>query len=113
MKHLILLIALISLTSCAGQKIEQKPLYKQVASVSEIIGERAILSAGKYSNYNVPADSLQKFKEYVFYLEIVDCGECTTKKAIVIAWAYTTGQIQRDQAKNANKFKYRKILTHK
>jgi len=110
MKHLILLIALISLSSCKGQKIDQKPLYKQVASVSDIIGERAILSAGKYSNYNVPADSLQKFKEYVFYLEITDCGECTTKQAIVIDWAYTTGQIQRDQAANAKKYKNRKVI---
>jgi len=113
MKKVLIILLLLIATSCSGQRIEQAPLYRQVASVSDIIGERAILSAGKYSNYNVPADSLQKFKEYVFYLEIVDCGECTTKKAIVIAWAYTTGQIQRDQAKNANKFKYRKILTHK
>jgi len=112
MKHLILLIALISFSSCKGQKIEQKPLYRQVASVSEIIGDRAILSAGKYSNYNVPADSLQKFKEYVFYLEITDCGECITKQAIVIDWAYTTGQIQRDQAENAKKYKNRKVFSN-
>jgi len=110
MKHLILLIALLTLTSCKGQKIEQKPLYRQVASVTEIIGERAILSAGQYSNYNVPAGDLEKFKECLFYLEITGCEDCNTKQAIVKDWAYTTGQIQKDQEALAKKYKGRKIL---
>jgi len=107
MKHLILLIALISFSVNA----QEKPLHRQVASVTEIIGERALLSAGKYIHFNVPIGDYEKSKECLFYLEITGCEECDTKQAIVIDWVYTTGQIQRDQEALAKKYKDRKILT--
>ena len=107
MKHLILLIALISFSANA----QEKPLHRQVASVTEIIGNRALLSAGKYIHFNVPVGDYEKSKECLFYLEITGCEDCDTKQAIVKDWVYTTGQIQRDQEALAKKYKDRKILT--
>jgi len=102
--------SLLMLFLCLAGFSQEKPLHKQVASVTEVIGERALLSAGKYTHFNVPVGDLEKSKECLFYLEITDCEDCNTKQAIVKDWAYTTGQIQRDQEALSEKYKERKII---
>ena len=111
MKKLLILLLLITV-SCSAQKTTQAKLYKKVATVSDIIGDRAMLSSGKYTNFNAPADDLEVFKEYVFYLEIVDCEDCPTKRVVILAKCLTTGQIQKDQETNAKKFSNRSVISN-
>ncbi len=111
MKNLLFtLLFCLSLFSCSAQKTTPKPIYRAVATVSDITGDRAILSAGRFTNYSVPNDSLELFKEYVFWMEIVDCGNCPTKKAVIIDKVYTTGQVQKDQETAAKKLSNRAII---
>lgn len=113
MKNLFLtLLFCLSLISCSAQKTTPKPVYRTVATVSDISGDRAMLSAGKYSNYSVPNDSLELFKEYVFWMDIVDCGNCPTKKAVILDKVYTTSQVQKDQEAAAKKLSNRAIIAH-
>lgn len=112
MKKLLLLLSLsLCLTSCVSAQVEQVPIYKKVATVTDIIGDRAILSAGRFSNYNVPAEEgLIKNWEYVFWMEIVDNGDQPTKKAVIVKKALTTGQATKNQDAAAKELSNRRII---
>lgn len=73
---------------------QKQTLYKKIAIVTDIISDRAIISAGMHSNYNVSAKSLEKGSSYVFYLEILEDG--TTPKANIKGVCKTTTQAQKD-----------------
>ena len=112
MKRLILLLALsLSLNSCMAQKTEQKPLYKVVAYVDKTDGVvRLDPTHNSQVSYSVPDGEYVHNKEYVFWLDITDCGDCRTKKAVVDRFAMTTQQAQRDQEAAAKKVSHRKII---
>ncbi len=112
MKSLLLLFGLcFCLGGCASAQVEQRPLYKTNATVQNIFGEVAILQPNDFTkNYIVASDSLELHKEYVFWLDIVDCHTCKNIKAIVFRKAFTTYQVQRDQEKISKELSNRKIL---
>lgn len=111
MKKLLLLFILFSLTGCASAQVDQKPLYRVVAFVQDKGKETARLQPDDSSvSYLVPSGEFENEKEYVFYLEITDCGDCRTRKAIVVDHAITTGQAQRDQEASARELSNRKII---
>ncbi|WP_435135687.1 hypothetical protein [Formosa sp. A9] len=91
MKRLLVVMALLVSVASFAQKTT---LHKKVATVSHIIGDRAIISVDKNSSYNVPASNLEAGSEYVFYLAILDNSE--RPKAEVKGAAKTKGQAQRD-----------------
>lgn len=109
MKKLILLALLFSLTSCNAQRIEQLPLTKVNAWVQEKGDEIDKLQPSNPEiTYAVPAGDFEADKEYVFWLEVhQDKGR--TRKAVVVRYAITTAQAQRDQAKAAEELSNRKI----
>lgn len=114
-KLLPLLILLLFSVSCSAQKIEQAPLHRVNATVTDIIGDRAIISEGRYSNYNISKEIPKKHfilevdKTYTFLLEIVESGG-NTKKAIVVDVDYTCQQSQKDQMESKEKHSHRKII---
>ncbi|MGJ5643190.1 hypothetical protein [Formosa sp. S-31] len=91
MKKLLVVMALLVSVASFAQK---STLHKKVATVTDIISDRAILSAGKYDSYNVSAKNLEVGSEYVFYLAILD--NSNTPKAEVKGAIKTKGQAQRD-----------------
>jgi len=112
MKKLILLFALsFSLTSCVGQKIEQKPLYRVIAFVDKTDGVVRLDPTHDSSvSYSVPDGEYVHDKEYVFWLDITDCKDCRTKKAVVETFGITSAQAQRDMEAAASKVSHREII---
>ena len=111
MKRIILLLALSCCIGCSAQRTEEKPLYKVVAFVDKVDGSvRLDLSHDSSVSYSVPDGEYVHNKEYVFWLDITDCKECRTRKAVVADYAITTGQAQRDQAAASKELSDRKII---
>ncbi len=112
MKRILLLLFIpLCLSSCVSAQVEQRPLYITNATVQNILGDVAILQPNDYTkSYTVPVDSLELHKEYVFWLDIVDCHNCKTIKAIVVRKAFTTYQVQRDQKKISEELSNRVII---
>jgi hypothetical protein len=111
MKKLFLsIVLLLTLSGCAIAQTEQKPVVRTVARVADIYADYATLDSGGKTNYRVPADELILAKEYVFWLEITDCGKCPTAKAVVLGHALTTQQAQKDQKNEAEKLSHRNII---
>ena len=108
MKKIFLLLCFVILSSCAAA--QQPPLKKVIAFVQEKNATTARLhkDGSKYT-YIVPAGPFELEKEYVFYVEITGCHDCRARTAKVIRWSMTTAQAQRDQAKDAEDLKNRKI----
>lgn len=110
MKKFTLILLTFLFTSCGIAQVGQAPLVKTNATVHTIIGEEAVLTVSSELSYTVPAGTLEAEKEYVFWLEVVDCHTCKNRKAVVVAAHYTTGQVQRDQKATSDSLSHRKIL---
>lgn len=111
MKKLLLILLLFSFASCAGQRIEQSPLYRHKAIVKNVIGETAVLSLGGYETIEVPAGDFEKNKQYMFWLEAIEKdskGRIT--KAIVVKYAMTQEQARKDMETAAKELSNRKII---
>jgi hypothetical protein len=103
MKNLLLLFfLLLSLNFTAQNKYSAAAkraaqITKTVATVKTVISEQAVLqSRNIFISYQVPAGEFILGKEYVFWLEVTDCGKCANRKALVVAYTVTTNQAQRD-----------------
>jgi hypothetical protein len=95
-KIILLLLAAFLFIGCAAAQTDQKPLFKVKATVSTIVSDIAILDTSYDYDYQAPAGDLEIYKEYMFLLEIVDCGNCKSRKAIVVWSAITPMQAQKD-----------------
>lgn len=110
MKSLLLLLC-FCLFGCASAQVEQRPLYKTNATVQNIFGEVAILQPNDFTkSYTVPVDDLELHKEYVLWLDIIDCHFCKNIQAVVVRKALTTYQAQRDQEKISKELSNRVII---
>ena len=97
MKKLILLIAFsLCLSSCGIAQTSQKPLLKVRATVSTIVNDIAVLDTSFPYDYQSAAGDLEMYKEYLFLLDIVDCGDCTMRKAVIVWYKITPMQAQKD-----------------
>jgi len=95
-KFLPLLIFSICLSGCGIAQVSQKPLIKVRATVSTIVNDIAVLDTSEDFDYQAPVGDLEIYKEYLFLLDIVDCGKCKSRKAIVVWYAITPAQAQTD-----------------
>jgi hypothetical protein len=95
-KFLLLLIFSICLSGCGIAQVSQKPLIKVRATVSTIVNDIAVLDTSYDFDYQAFAGELEMYKEYLFLLEIVDCGQCQMRKAVVVWYAKTPMQAQKD-----------------
>ena len=112
MKNLAILLFLSMFSSCGIAQVEQAPLVRVNAYVQEITGDTAKLQPSTPDiTYEVAAGYLVAEKECVFWLEVHETTG-RTRKATVVGWAYTTGQVQRDQAATAKELSNRKIIRH-
>ena len=110
MKRILPILLLLLCFGCASAQAEQQPLKKTVATVTDIHSGFATLDGGGKQNYRVPAGELELGKWYVFWLEVADCGNCSTAAASVAGYALTTWQAQEDQRKISEKLSNRIIL---
>lgn len=112
MKNLILLLVFgFMFTSCSAQKIKQVPVKKVIAYVDKIEGAvRLDPTHDASKNYFVNEGEFLQGKEYVFWLEVVDCDKCRSVKAVVVAYAITTNQAQRDQEEQKKLLSNRTII---
>ncbi len=109
---LLLFILSILFIGCASAQVEQKPIHKTNATVQYIIGDKAVLQPNDSRiSYEVAPDStLIQNKEYVFWLDIVDCHNCRIIKAVIVDKAFTTYQAQRDQEAISKALANRRII---
>lgn len=107
----LLILSLFLITGCAASaQTDMKPLKKVVAYVDKYQGIiRLDPSHNSKITYDVPDGDYEHNKEYVFWLDVMDCHDCRTKKAVVVKYAITTQQAQRDQEKCAKELANRKI----
>ena len=106
MKKLLPLIFLILIsTSCAGQKIDQLPIYKVVAVVDRIAGDETTLHTSGVNYYAASIPELVEKKKYVFWIEKNGRG-----KVSIVKFALTTDQAQKDQETAASELSNRKII---
>lgn len=111
MKKILILLSVLCF-SCGSAQVEQVPVTKVIAYVQEINEDTAKLQPSTPDvTYEVAADNLVAEKECVFWLEVHE-NAGRTRKATVVGWAYTTGQMQRDQAAIARELSNRKIIKH-
>lgn len=110
MKKLLLIAILFSCFSCSAQKVSLAPLTKVIAYVQEKEGEVVRLQPSSEITYKVPDGDFALGKEYVFWLEVIDSGSGRIKRALVVRYAITTGQAQRDQAAASKSLSNRTIL---
>lgn len=110
MKKLVLILVTLLFSSCGIAQVEQAPLFKTNATVHTVIGEVAILTVSSDLSFTVPAGTLVKDKEYVFWLDVTGCHTCKSRQANVAAAIYTVGQIQADQKAAAESLSNRKII---
>ena len=97
MKKLFLLILLsLCLSGCGIAQVTQKPLLKVRATVSTIVNDIAVLDTSYDFDYQAFAGELEMYKEYLFLLDIVDCGHCKMRKAVVVWYRITPNQAQKD-----------------
>lgn len=96
MKNLLLLLVSFLFIGCATAQVDQKPLIKVRATVSTIIQDTAILETSYAYDYQAPAGDLEMYKSYLFLLEVVDCGNCKSRKAVIVWYSITPDQAQKD-----------------
>jgi hypothetical protein len=109
-KLLLLLILSLSLSGCGIAQVSQKPLIKVRATVSTIVNDIAVLDTSEDFDYQAFAGELEIYKEYLFLLEIVDCGHCNMRKAVVVWYSITPNQAQRDMNTIPEELAHRVII---
>ena len=112
MKKLSLIFLSFLLYSCASAQVEQKPLYQVVGEVGAITPDVTILyTENRKVSYSIPtSDSLVIHNRYLFLLEIISCGNCPTRKAVVVDFSIVPAQAQTNMNGMVKKYSNRKII---